>query len=215
MKIWMYALNYDPDGSSSSDKFLQCMGSYLEDLKQYETDVPDRIRVLYAVTNDKEKAKLFEAMHDMKQFDKSKKKIDDNAWASLIKEEAFENAVLDFIDISVKSKASKKAATDRLLVTELEAQFMDDLQYDIETNIMRESSVMNYACFAPEFIPALDALLYCTSYKMSCDDTSQMEAADYNWSGFGITSEGYLNGANLKLNYFDVYVDTFEYILLK
>lgn len=170
---------------------------------------------LYAITDDKYKAKEFEKFHDMSLFRKivhkmSKQEYEDYKKSDLSKDYTHDRLELEYYPSGGYDNVSI------LLTSEEYNAIQDSVMSEIE-NMMYEYCNTNYHIFKDKYIEALDVLLYCTHhvsmYSVDEDEVSSVGEAFY---GYGITVEN-AGGRQLTtdLNVIAAYADFFRLILRK
>jgi len=219
MKIWMYVLDYKESDIREDpifEKFYGTIVAYVDGLVHFKTDT-DVTRVLYAITNNKDDAKKFEATHDMSKFTKIKDHMTAEEWEECAETDAYKLAILVpyYIHVRNKKLISKVPPVNEILMTGLEANVMDDEEESCDLAFTAEMCLPPYQCINPEYIPALDALLYCTAWAINSGSEDIEDKASYDWS-YKCTYEGFAKKQlSVALNVFEIYIDYFEYILLK
>lgn len=213
MTCYMFYL-YLPSTSNLHEMFPENIVNDFYDVSDCITGLPEicknndgSIYYLYAVTNNKEYAKIFNALHDKKIFVMHKEKMSSKQYNEFISSDSVKNAVLKEFICDDKRK---------LIVTENEEYCIEiHFEYDIISIILSSltTGMVPYNTLKKKYIKALDYLLYCTYYSIAMDD-SDLVIGDYE--AYGITAEGYAKGViRTKTKIFDLYFKSFALLLDK
>ena len=154
-----------------------------------------KIIYTYAVTDNKEYAKIFERMHDMKLFKKT-------VW-NMSKEE-YENYKNQHVDPILNN--FKIDNSHSIIATNIEHDMINDESLDSIIYALTFFVNFDYSAFHKKYIIALDKLLYCSLYKIYSDDDEDTEFYEYNFQ-YGITAEQTVNHpVSLSVNFESIYV---------
>ena len=210
-KVYIYYLNLPDDlrtefPKKEVDAFYEVKDFLLRLTKHYNEEC-DRWYYLYAFTTDKECAKIFEDTHNMKIFTRKVIKFDKEDYADFKRE-----------NITTKLQMYNYDQYDRnakLLCTKDEIMSMDE-----DFGLIIDSDIMNcvkipYEIFKPEYIRALDLILYCLYNKLNEDDMDIEDFYSTQWS-YGVTPENSSkNQLSSRLDNLSLYIKYFGILLKK
>lgn len=185
----------------------------IDDIINNDHWISDKSNYLYAYTDDKNIADIFEELHDPSMFIRIDKKISKEDYENLLK------AISDLriVQYNIRTFEYKhrfdKKFKEFLIATELEIKCVDDEFYSwIEEEIMSLTDIP-YKQFKEKYIYALDGLLYClfyTIYNVSSDDA---DVSSYDFS-YGYTPEGH-SGIRYMSDIISMYISLFRPLLRK
>lgn len=156
---------------------------------------------LYAYTDDKKYAKRFESDRDMRLFIKRSKKITNREYMQFESDTKY--AKLSIYEIDGEHK---------VLLPQHEIDQIEDFKWRMDIELS-ELAVYPYQIFTDEYVKALDIILYCTYHQWFWG--KDPDYYDYNYSGYGITAEGYGNGVYNHIDDLAVYCYIYSLVLRK
>lgn len=211
MKVWLFYITLPEDMSKYSapevDMFSSVSQVIISKLEQNVST--NRYSTLYAYTNDKEKADMFEEIHDMTLFVKIKHKMSDAEYDLLAKGyESYHKLELEW-----ETHPMDKGYVQYPLTT-FENTILSDVGVEDIEEFIGSVCNINYEIFKPKYIKALDMLLYTYNHKMLCGDDEEMEYLSNLWS-YGMSPEGNIKQGSESYNMLNLYRKYFALILRK
>ena len=220
MKVWLFYLSlpeYMPDYDRDDIDIFSSMSQKILKTLVYNKDT-GRYTGLYAYTNDKALAEMFEDMHDMNLFVKIKDNMSRSAYDELKNACAgsdgykdYESLELEWVDDFMESGYTEKISFP---LTGMESTLIDDEGCNAVEEDLMTFSYVNYECLKPKYIKALDTLIYCLMHKVNHGDDEEIEYVNDTWS-YGVSPEGMISGGSYYINRFNLYRKLYRLILRK
>lgn len=207
MKVYIYYLSFSSklkyqDDDELSESYYNLKNTIIG-LTKYYNEPNDTWYYLYAFTNNKEIAEIFEATHDMTLFIKSKKKMDESEY----REFRHNNILSELIKFEIEKGKN-------IICTKNESNDIDECVDNIVTNKINDSVETAYSPLKNEYIEALDKLLYCSFHTINWGDGCESDTASYNL-GYGCSAEGYLTRTGYNYKLLNGYISNYKLILKK
>ena len=206
MKVYQYYIAWSPDRGDvakylhnatedNSIKVYDLVLNVIEQLSVYR-DGDTYKYALYAWTDKKEVAHIFEQTYDMNIFRRVVHKYS---------KEEFNQFKQECEDTEYKFDKEYP-----MYLTDIERGYMSDAIYmSVESDMTSIAGNYPYDILADEWFKPLDLLLYCTFWNFACGD---MDYASSNWS-YGCTAEGFGTKLRVVPNPLTCFIHYF-YILL-
>lgn len=181
-------------------------------LRKIEED--DKKIILYALTNKKKYAEIYENLHDMNLFKKVEKKMSEDEYDLLRKENLL--SVLDWREFD-DNYVDDEGNPYKILAPKVEVlEYTDTMNFYIN-DVLMEASGDEYKHYKDQYIKALDILMYCTQHTLNLDN-DMTDMTSYNMS-YGYSTEGFVHGKHGRFdiipNYLALYVKFYGLLLKK
>lgn len=220
MKVWLFYLSlpeFMPDYDRCDIDVFSSMSQKILKTLVYNK-YTGRYTGLYAYTNDKDLAKMFEEMHDMDLFVKIKDDMSKSAYEKIkyacVGSDGYrdyESLELEWSENFVDSGTKEKISFP---LTGMESSLISDEGYSSVEEDLMTFSYVDYSCFKTKYIKALDTLLYCLMHKCNYGDDEEIEYSNDSWA-YGISPEGEIRGGSYNMNHFNLYRKLYRLILRK